>query len=58
MKDVRRFDHLTATTRHKRLCEAREICSVLMPMSLKPLRKGLTREFGLDGFDQFHNRGF
>lgn len=58
MKDVRRFDHLKATTRYKRLCEAREICSVLIQISLKPLRKGLTREFGLENLDQFHNRGF
>lgn len=57
MHDVKRFGHLKATTRYRRLCEAEEICDELIQISLKPLKNGL-KALGVENLDQFQARGF
>ncbi len=58
LSDIRGFDHLGAMTRYRRLCDARQICTVLMKICLKPLRKGMSRELGVEDIDQFEDRRF
>lgn len=56
--NVRGFDPSDPMESYRQLCRKRDICSVLIHISLKPLQKGLMREFGSEDLSQFSDRGY